>query len=716
MSRIFEITEKVASYAPHADVDLINRAYVFAANAHAGQTRRSGDPYIVHPLAVADILASLKMDEATIVTGLLHDTVEDTHVSLADVERHFGSDIAQLVDGVTKIGKIHFHSSEHKQAENFRKMLMATARDVRVLIIKLADRLHNMRTLGFMSERKREAISTETIQIYAPLAHRLGIHWIKQEMEDLAFANLEREAYQELLGKLQDRLEGLNQIRERLEVIIQEALQRQGLNARVQGRMKHLYSIYAKMQRKHVDFDEIFDLVAFRVIVDDITTCYQTLGIIHSLYRPVPGRFKDYIALPKPNGYQSLHTAVIGPENFRIEVQIRTEAMHAYAEDGVAAHWIYKDLDASPRERESFKWLRQLTELLQETDNPGEFLENVRLDLFVQEVYVFSPDGDIFALPRGARPLDFAYAVHTDIGHHCIGVRINGEMADFSTRLHNGDQIEIMTSPDQTPSRQWLQYVKTPRARQAIRQWFRRQEKETSVRIGRQILKDALGRTEVGDRVLRRLGCESLEELQQRIGRGDIPIQNLLDAADLDHTKPLKLRGVTRAMMQAAECCHPIPGDPVLGVFISGKGMIIHHRKCPQVTESKSGNWLEVNWKPQPGQLFKTGIEVRSQNERGMLARVTNSIASARSSIEDLKLRQKGGSMTELLFLIEVEDRKHLADVIRSIRGVDGVVRVQRRNQVGLSGQAESRSLAETLRDFFAGRKHGRDGKGAKHE
>lgn len=705
MSRIFEITERVTSYAPKADIDLINRAYVFASHAHAGQTRFSGEPYLTHPLAVAGILASLKMDEATIVTGLLHDTVEDTHVSMAVIEQHFGKDIANLVDGVTKIGKIHFNSSEQKQAENFRKMILATAQDIRVLIVKLADRLHNMRTLGFMADRKREMISQETIQIYAPLAHRLGIHWIKQEMEDLAFAHLDHDAYQALLDEMKERLEDLNQIRERLEAIIQEALQRHGMSARVQGRMKHLYSIHAKMQRKHVDFDEIFDLVAFRVIVKDITTCYQTLGIIHSLYRPVPGRFKDYIALPKPNGYQSLHTAVIGPENFRIEVQIRTATMHSYAEDGVAAHWMYKDGDESSKERNSFKWLKQLTELLQDAENPSEFLENVRLDLFVQEVYVFSPNGDIFALPRGARPLDFAYAVHTDIGHHCIGARINGEMADFSSRLHNGDQIEIMTSPDQSPSRQWLQYVKTSRARQSIRQWFRRQEKETSIRMGRQVLKEALGKADVSARVLQKLHFENQEDMQEHLGRGDIPILDLLDAVDIDRTKPLKLKGLARSLMKAADCCHPIPGDPVLGQFSSGKGMIIHHRKCPNISDSKSGNWIEVRWSPQKGQLFKTGIEVRAHNERGMLAKVSNSIASAGSSIEDLKLRQKGGAMTELLFLIEVEDRKHLADVLRTIKVVPGVARVMRRNQVGLSGRAETRGFAETLRDFFATRK-----------
>jgi GTP pyrophosphokinase len=708
MSRIFEITERVASYAPKADIDLINRAYVFATHAHAGQMRLSGEHYITHPLAVADILASLGMDESSVITGLLHDTVEDTSVTLADVEQHFGGDIAQLVDGVTKIGKIQFKASDSsalQQAENFRKMILATAKDLRVLIVKLADRLHNMRTLGFMPEEKRELIGRETLQIYAPLAHRLGIHWIRQEMEDLVFAHLEAGAHASILHEMEGRIEGLNQTRQRLEAIIQQALADHGVKARVQGRMKHLYSIHEKMQRKRVNFDEIFDLVAFRVIVEDLTTCYQTLGVIHSLYRPVPGRFKDYIALPKPNGYQSLHTTVIGPENFRIEVQVRTENMHTYAEDGVAAHWLYKDGKATDSDQDGFKWLKQLTELLQETDNPDEFLESVRLDLFVQEVYVFSRDGDIFALPRGAMPLDFAYAVHTDVGHHCIGVRINGEVADFFTRLHNGDQIEILTSPEQTPGRQWLQYVRTPRARQSIRLWFRRQERSASIGIGQQILIEAIGKPDVGQTVVKDLEFDSLDELKLALGRGEIPIPVLLDTVDKDRSLPLKLTGIGRTLMHAAECCHPIPGDPVLGQFSSGEGMILHHRKCSQIKGRNRKNLLDVEWKEQPGQLFSTGIEVRSQNIRGMLARVTKSIAEASSSIEDLKLKQQGGAMTELLFLVEVEDRKHLAAVMRSIKAVEGVAHVCRRDQVGLSGKPTPRAITEALRDFFSSRK-----------
>ena len=709
MSRIFEITERVAAYASKADIDKINRAYVFAAHAHAGQFRSSGDPYLMHPLAVAGILASIGMDEASIIAAILHDTVEDTPVTLEDIEARFGEEIANLVDGVTKVGQIRFNSSEHKQAENFRKMLMATAKDVRVLIIKLADRLHNMRTLGFLREEKRRRISEETIQIYSPLAHRLGMHWIKQEMEDLAFSHLEPEAYRELVEKMASRIDDLHRTREHLESIIQEALRRNGMEARVQGRMKHLYSIHQKMERKHVNFDEIFDLVAFRVIVKDIPSCYKALGLVHGLYRPVPGRFKDYIALPKPNGYQSLHTAVIGPENFRIEVQIRTEAMHSYAEDGVAAHWLYKSEDANERDRESFKWLKHLMELIQESENPGEFLENVRLDLFVQEVYVFSRDGDIFALPRGSRPLDFAYAVHTDVGNHCIGVRINGEVADFQQRLRNGDQIEVMVSPDQTPSRQWLQYVKTPRARQAIRYWFRRQEREVSIRIGRKFLKESLGRSDVPASVYRQFDCRNEEEMLEKLGRGDIPIHRLLEVVGKDATHVFSLRGLEKSLMHAAECCHPIPGDPVLGQFSSGRGMVLHHRKCPEVAKSDSKDWLEVNWQGEKGRSFLTGIALLTKNERGMLARVSQCIAASSSSIEDLQLHQRAGATTELLFLVSVEDRKHLADLLRNLKNVPGVVRVGRRNQVGLQAKPETKGLGETLLGIFGGRKHSKE-------
>ena len=702
MSRIFEITEKVLAYTPKADIDLINRAYVFAAQAHKDQRRSSGDLYISHPLAVADILASLNLDVNSLVTALLHDTVEDTHVTLEDVRSRFGDEVARLVDGVTKIGQIHFRSSEHKQAENFRKMILATAQDLRVLLIKLADRLHNMRTLGFMREEKRKQISEETMELYAPLAHRLGIHWVKQEMEDLAFSHLEGDSFQELMGRMKGQLEFLHQTREKLEGVLQEALDRQGIKAQVHGRMKHLYSIHDKMKRKHVDFSEIYDLIAFRIIVEDTPACYHTLGMIHSLYRPVPGRFKDYIALPKPNGYQSLHTSVIGPDNHRIEIQIRTASMHSYAEDGVAAHWLYKDGSANEDDRKHFQWLKQLTELLQDTENPGEFMESARLDLFVQEVYVFSRDGDIYALPRGARPLDFAYAVHTDVGHHCMGVRINGEIADFQARIRNGDQIEVLTNPDQTPSRQWLQYVKTPRARQAIRQWFRRQERDDSIRMGEKILKDSFGKGELDENVIESLQCSSMGELKEKLGRGDLPLDTLLGAIDQDSTRPLQLKKMSHSLMSAAQCCHPIPGDPVLGYMESGKGMIIHHRNCPNIPRDAKQRWLEVNWRSEKGRLYPTGIEIRNHNQRGMLANISATIAESQANIEDLKIEQRGGSVASLQILLEVEDRRHLASVLRNIKALDGIVKVSRRNRVGLGQKLYTRGIGAAIKGMVS--------------
>ncbi|MDX8410544.1 MAG: bifunctional (p)ppGpp synthetase/guanosine-3',5'-bis(diphosphate) 3'-pyrophosphohydrolase [Mariprofundaceae bacterium] len=708
MSRIFEITEKVAAYYPKADLDLINRAYVYSAQVHADQKRRSGEPYLNHPLAVADILASLKLDEASIVTGLLHDTVEDTCATLDDIQERFGSNVAELVDGVTKIGQIPFTSSEHKQVENYRKMLLATAKDLRVLLVKLADRLHTMRTLEHMPARKRLAIATETMEIYSPLAHRLGIHWIKQELEDLAFAHVHVTDYKKISEHMASHVHKLDKTRERLETLLQEALDRQGLEAKVQGRMKHLYSLYEKMQRKHVDFDEVYDLVAFRVLVHDTPACYQALGLIHSMYRPVPGRFKDYIALPKPNGYQSLHTTVIGPDNYRIEVQIRTESMHRMADYGVAAHWLYKG-GVAGQDQEQLRWLSQLTELLQESENPGEFLENVRLDLFVQEVYVLTRDGDVISLPRGALPLDFAYAIHTNVGNHCIGVRINGQSADFLTQLQNGDQIEVLTNPEQTPSRQWLQYVRTPKARQAIRQWFRRQEREASIQLGEHIFRDIMGKDAVITAgLLKTFETNTDKEFMEKLGHGMIPMDELLKAVDRKEGKPLSVKGLPHTVIQTANCCIPLPGDPVLGRFEQGIGMRIHHRDCERVGNDKKASWMEVRWKGEEGKLYSTAIEIKTENRRGMLAGVTGVIAESAANIEDLKIRQLGGSMTTLHILLQLADRTHLARVMRSVHALEGVVKVSRNIQASASHKSaklerrSTKGFAETIRKMVS--------------
>ncbi|MDQ6986542.1 MAG: bifunctional (p)ppGpp synthetase/guanosine-3',5'-bis(diphosphate) 3'-pyrophosphohydrolase [Mariprofundaceae bacterium] len=709
MSRIFEVTDKVRAHDPSADIDLINRAYVFAANAHANQKRSSGEPYLTHPLAVANILASLHLDDKSIVTGLLHDTVEDTAVTLQDIESRFGSEVANLVDGVTKIGQIRFTSSEHKQAENFRKMILATAKDLRVLLVKLADRLHNMRTLGFLPEHKRSYISQETMELYAPLAHRLGIHWLTQELEDHAFSHLEPEAYRDLSGKMAEHTDSLNRTRERLEAIMQEAVNRQGCQAQVQGRMKHMYSLFQKMQRKHLDFDDIYDLVAFRIIVEDTPACYQTLGVIHSLYRPVPGRFKDYIALPKPNGYQSLHTSIIGPDNFRLEVQIRTEAMHRYAEDGVAAHWLYKNDELDASDQRNFQWLKQLTELLRDSDQPSEFLENVRLDLFVKEVYVFSRDGDLFALPRGALPLDFAYAVHTDIGHHCVGVRINGQSADFQTRLRNGDQIEVLTDPEQTPSRQWLQHIRTPRARQAIRQWFRREERHASLRIGGEIVQEVFGRKkEPGKVVLAALQCADVDALMVKLGRGEIPLDRLLAEAKRSSPRRLNLQGTEQGLISAAKCCLPLPGDTILGRFEHGQGITVHHQECAAAAEDQAATWMSIDWKPEKGKLYATSLEIKTNNRQGMLAAVSGAMAGLGAGIDDLRIHQLVGDMTTLVVLIEVKDRVHLAKLMRGLRRVDGVVKVRRNMQLR-QHEGTTQRIKRTLSAILHGRKSGQD-------
>ena len=698
MSRIFEIADRVRSYSPGADIDAIHRAYVFAAHAHAGQQRSSGEPYISHPLAVASILSKIRLDDTTIITALLHDTVEDTDVTHEDIAKHFGEEVARLVDGVTKIGQIKFTSSEHKQAENFRKMILATAKDLRVLLVKLADRMHNMRTLQYMPAHKQKAISQETITLYAPLAHRMGIHWIKQKMEDIAFSYLEPEAYKALDRKIGSQLPSLRQTQSRVEQLLQEALADQGIEVQVNGRLKHLYSLHQKMKHKHIDFDKIYDLVAFRIIVNDLQACYQTLGVIHSLYRPIPGRIKDYIALPKPNGYQSLHTSIIGPEQHRIEVQIRTMEMHRYAEDGVAAHWIYKS--GGDHDRHHFKWLKELTELLQNSDNPNEFLENARLDLFVQEVYVFTRDGEIIALPRGATALDFAYAIHTDLGHHCSAIKINGERSDIRRTLRNGDQIEVITDPAQTPQRAWLQIVRSPRAAQAIRQWFRRQSHADAVALGSKILLAFTGSSTPDKQLIERLQCNDAETLQAQLGRGEITLQQLIPAARHSGKLLLRLTGRNPHLIHPALCCLPIPGDRVLGLIEEGKGLVVHDCNCGSLSETQLNDSFEIHWNESDDTLYTTGIEVRTREQRGMLASMSNAIFEADANITDITIDQQPGAITTVRFMIDVHDRTHLANTIRALRAIKGVMRVTRYNPGGM--RSSTQQIGRTVRGWLS--------------
>jgi len=698
VSRIFEIANRVQSYSPGANIDAIHRAYVFAAHAHAGQQRSSGEPYINHPLAVASILSKIHLDDTSIITALLHDTVEDTDVTHADIARHFGDQVARLVDGVTKIGQIKFTSSEHKQAENFRKMILATAKDLRVLLVKLADRMHNMRTLQYMPAHKQRSISQETITLYAPLAHRMGIHWIKQSMEDIAFSYLEPEAYQTLNRQIGSQRASLLQTQTLLERLLQEALSDQHIEVEVNGRLKHLYSLHQKMQHKHVDFNKIYDLVAFRIIVKDLHECYQTLGIIHSLYRPIPGRIKDYIALPKPNGYQSLHTSIIGPEQHRIEVQIRTMDMHRYAEDGVAAHWIYKE--GTHNEKHHFKWLKELTELLQNSDDPSEFLENARLDLFVQEVYVFSRDGDITALPRGATALDFAYAIHTDLGHHCSAIKINGERSDIRRKLRNGDQIEVITDPEQSPQRAWLQIVRSPRASQSIRQWFRKQDQSDAIALGSKILLAFTGKPTPNKRLLGKLSCDNAEMLQAQLGRGDISLKQLVSAAPHSGNSLLSLMGKSPHLIHPAPCCLPIPGDRVLGLIQDGQGLQVHDCNCGTLSDNQLDQSFGIHWNESDNSRYTTGIEVHSKEQRGMLASVTNAIFEADANITDITIDQQPGAVSTVRFMIDIHDRVHLANTIRSIRPIKGVIRVVRYNPGGV--RTKTQNIGHTVRGWLS--------------
>ncbi len=493
MVRLDDILEKILVYDPDADLDAVRKAYVFSAKVHQGQVRLSGEPYLTHPMEVAFILAQLRMDVATVVTGILHDTIEDTLTTLDEVRTIFGDEVAALADGVTKIGKMTFRTREERQAESFRKMLLAMARDIRVILIKLADRLHNMRTLDHLAEERRCKIAQETLDIYAPLANRMGISWIKSELEDLSLRYLEPEIYQDLSTRVTVRKEERKNYIGEVKKTIEDKLNEQGIEGQVSGRFKHLFSVYRKMDRQGIDFEQIYDLIAFRIIVANVRECYGALGVIHAAWKPIPGRFKDYIAMPKANMYQSLHTTVMGPYGERMEVQIRTEDMHRVAEEGIAAHWKYKEGKAAGggpgKDEKRFGWLRQMLEWQQELKDSREFMDSVKVDLFPEEVYVFTPAGDVKELPRGSTPIDFAYSVHTDIGHRCVGGKINGKLVPLKTKLNNGDIVEVMTAPSQTPSKDWLQFVRTSKARNKIRQWIKTQQREKSVELGKELLR-----------------------------------------------------------------------------------------------------------------------------------------------------------------------------------------------------------------------------------
>ena len=706
-----QLLKEVRSKRPKASTKLIERAYEMAEAAHAGQLRKSGEPFINHPLSVGMVLAEIGMDPTTIAAALLHDAVEDTDLTLTEVEAEMGYDVAMLIDGVTKLAKIRFRSKEQTRAENLRKMIVATARDVRVLLIKIADRLHNMRTLAPLRPEKRELVARETLEIYAPLAHRLGMYAIKWELEDLAFATLHPKRYEEidaLVGQRQPERERLlDDVCRQIEAKLREVK----IKSHVSGRPKHLYSIYEKLVLRGKQFDEIFDLVGIRVVVDNVKECYAALGALHTLYTPVPGRFKDYIAMPKFNMYQSLHTTLVGPGGRPMEVQIRTHAMHRAAEFGIAAHWLYKEQRRGKVPEEEIAWLQRMMDWQRESADPKDFIESLKVDLYSDEVFVFTPKGDVLALPRGATPLDFAYAIHTEVGHRTVGARVNGRLVALSHELSSGDSVEIITSKaPATPSRDWLQVVKTPRARNKIRQWFARERREDALVQGRDALTQAMRKQGLAvdkiskDGALQRVADElkypDLDSMYVAIGEGRLTTQSVTTRVlrvaepepqddpvyELDEPAPRRsptgrakgviVEGHDDLLVRLARCCTPVPGDPIVGFLTRGRGVSVHREDCPNVTSLKAsdeGRMSSVWWDDTRRTTFVAAIQVEALDRTRLLRDVTSAISDQGIQILSSTTRTGKDGIAVLAFSLELADPSHLQHILRSVRRIDSV-------------------------------------------
>ena len=686
-------------YLSPADLEKIKAAYAYAAKAHASQRRMSGEAYITHPLAVAGAVVEWRMDGDAIAAALLHDVLEDTGTTKHELAEKFGKEVAELVDGLSKLDKMEFASYQEAQAENFRKMLMAMARDLRVVLIKLADRQHNLATMSAMRADKRARIARETLEIYAPIALRLGLNKLYRELQDTSFRLIHPHRAAVLTKALSTARGNRKELLTRILDGINDKLAHAGLKAEVFGREKSLYSIFRKMKEKQLSFSQVLDIYGFRVVVDNVPTCYLAIGALHSLFKPVPGKFKDYIAIPKANGYQSLHTTLIGPYGTPVEVQIRTREMHNVAQEGVAAHWLYKDMDESSADLQikTHKWLQSLLEM--QTSDSAEFFENVKIDLFPDEVYVFTPKGKIMAMPRGATVVDFAYAVHTDVGHRCSAARVNHELAPLRTDLRNGDLVEIITSPQASPNPVWLSYVKTGRARSKIRHFLRTMQNEESARLGERLLRQELLSlgvvpisipTEVWDQMVKAGGQKTIEEVYTEIGLGkrlpSVVARRLLARENMSNEVPsgmaLAIHGTEGMAIQLASCCQPIPGDPIIGSIRKGSGLIIHTHDCTAIRKSRSTEpqkWIDVEWEPEEGKLFEIRIKVEVKNARGVLAQVASAIAEAGSNIEHVAMDADPERLfTSLRFTIQVAHRNHLASVIRGMRHIPEVTRITR--------------------------------------
>jgi guanosine-3',5'-bis(diphosphate) 3'-pyrophosphohydrolase len=713
MIRFEDLVDKVRANNPEADIELLRRAYVFSAFEHKGQVRHSGEPYLVHPLEVADVLADMKLDVVAIAAGLLHDIVEDTQTPIERIQELFGADVAHVVEGVTKLGAIQFSSSEERQAENFRKMLLAMVDDIRVILVKLADRLHNMRTLHHLPEERRIKIAQETRDIYAPIANRLGMSKIKNELEELAFKYLEPQPYEALRARVESRRRAnVGMIEELKKTISAKLADAQIPVIVIDGRIKRLFSIHQKLKRQKIDLDQVYDLVALRIVTDSVKDCYATLGIIHQTWSPVPGRIKDFIAMPRPNAYQSLHTSVVSERGFPFEVQIRTAEMHRIAEEGIAAHWKYKEgRVGADRDEQHFLWLRQLLEWQQEVRDPQEFLQNLKIELYPEEVYIFTPKGEVKALPRDATPIDFAYAIHTDVGHQCVGARVNGKMVPLRTRLRNGDIVEIITTPGHRPSRDWLNVVTTSRARSKIKHFIHSEEKIKSYELGRKLFEKEARRFGLsmkglagGDgftRAAAEYGMAKSDELFAAIGYGKLSARavlgKLVPQEQLKETpetgiasvvrrvlgtgdEKIKVRGFDDLMVFRARCCNPIRGEKIVGYITRGKGVSVHSAACTNVVNLlyDPERRIDVEWdKGTDAAPYTVRLSIQVEDRKGILADVSSKIAGINTNIRNVEATVDS-QMGRIDMTVEISDLKHLQKVIKSLKSVDGVVDVER--------------------------------------
>jgi len=700
------LLDKVHSYSPDADLMSVQRAYHFSREAHCSQKRREGSPYINHPLSVAYILADMRMDTLSIASGLLHDTVEDAAVSQEDIRTIFGKEIAFIVKGLTKLSKVEFQTKQEAQAENFRKMLLAMSEDIRVMLIKFADRLHNMRTLGFLPENKQQRIAAETLEIYAPIANRLGIGWLKTELEDLSFKYLMPQLYEELERKVTKRREEQEGYITEVRELIEKKLKEEGIPGKVTGRVKHFYGIYQKMQKQRITFDQVHDVIGIRIITDSKANCYAILGIIHSLWTPIPGRFKDYIGVPKSNMYQSLHTTVIGPKGERVEFQIRTEEMHSLAEGGIASHWKYKEKGAvDDRSSKYISWLRDLVQVQKEVPNAVDFLEVVKGEVVPEVVYVFTPKGEVKEMPLGSTPVDFAYGIHTQIGHKCVGARINGKIVPLRYKLRNGDTVEIITSSSHGPSRDWLKFVVTQRAKSRIKQWIKSEENARSVELGIKLLENEFRRHGMSNTLLKSdeilavakaLGVGTLEELFVSVGFGKVTPQQVInrlkpekEVAEEEAVKIRKstkehkgvsIRGVDDILYHTGKCCFPIPGDDLIGFVTIGKGVTVHRKDCPNLDRlaSEDARLVDVEWQPSTDQTASTKLFVETVDKQGILANLSALISSLNINIVHLEAMSTQDKKGHITLIIEVKDLSQLKLLMHKISQMEGVLRIRR--------------------------------------